>query len=333
MPTRVLAIEPWLSKYTEFLKQHIKEPVELTMAPSNKEEDVCQHLRDADVAIVQYFTSAMGHAATKLRLIQAPGAGYDLIDPQAVPSGVVVANCYEHEKAMAEFVLMQCIVLSREILKSHATIRNNDWSMWNPLGHPFYPELGGRTIGIVGLGRIGREVARAAGAFGMRRIGVEAVPLSPSVQSEIGLDWVGTPAELDTLLRQSDFVSLSVPLEESTRGLIDRRELALMKPTAYLINNARGPIVSEQALYEALRDRVIAGAAIDTWYAYPKSLTDKVLPSKCPFNELDNVLMTPHVSGSTVETIERRLTVVAANIDRLIRGEPLVNVVRKFVKD
>jgi phosphoglycerate dehydrogenase-like enzyme len=251
------------------------------------------------------------------------------MDAMAIPPGVLVANCYEHEWGMAEYVLMMCLALSRKLLEADRTIRQASWRLFPAVGHPLYPELGGRTIGLIGLGRIGRAVAELAGAFRMRRIGVDVNPPPAEVQARLGLAWVGTDASLDRLLGESDFVVVAVPLNEETRGMLGRRELARLKPSAYLINPARAPIVDEQALYEALRDRVFAGAALDPWWQYPR--TDEcVAPSRFPFAALDNVIMTPHTSGSTIETFQRRMQVVADNLNRFLRGEPVVNVVREL---
>jgi phosphoglycerate dehydrogenase-like enzyme len=135
----------------------------------------------------------------------------------------------------------------------------------------------------------------------------------------------GTEA-MEKVLRDSDFVLVSTPLIDATRGLISEREIGLMREDAYLINPARGHIVDDKALYDALASKSIAGAAIDTWYEYPVSDSDQPRPSKYPFWELDNIVMTPHHSGATFGTRDRRAETVAANIDRLANGEPLVNV-------
>src|SRR5262249_40938311 len=116
---------------------------------------------------------------------------------------------------------------------------------------------------------------------------------------------------------------------DQTRGLLGSRELRLLKPSVFLINPARAPLVDEQALYEALRDRWFAGAALDPWWHYPKA-NERVAPSRFPFATLDNVIMTPHSSGTTIETLDRRMRVVAANINRFLRGEAVINVVSEL---
>jgi phosphoglycerate dehydrogenase-like enzyme len=135
--------------------------------------------------------------------------------------------------------------------------------------------------------------------------------------------------ELDRMLGECDIVVLSCALTPETMGLIDGRRLAVMKRSAFLINLARGPIAEEQALYRALRDGVIGGAALDTWWRYPSPDDPAPRPSRYPFHELANVIMTPHCSPRTDGTIERRSRDVARNIDRFVRGEPLQNVVTR----
>jgi phosphoglycerate dehydrogenase-like enzyme len=221
------------------------------------------------------------------------------------------------------------LALSRKLLEADRTIRQGVWRLFPAAGHPNYPELGGRTVGIVGLGRIGREVARMAGAFGMRRIAVDVAEIPRDVQEAIGLAWVGDASQLDRLLNESDFVVIATTLNESSRGLIDAERLGQMKRTAFLINPARAEMCVERDLYQALRDRVIAGAALDPWWHYPKA-DEVVAPSEHPFQELDNVIMTPHTSGSTIETMAKRQQVVASNVERFLRNEPVANVVEEL---
>ena len=135
---------------------------------------------------------------------------------------------------------------------------------------------------------------------------------------------------MDWVLRESDFVLISTPLIDSTQSLIGEREFGLMRPNAYLINPARGHIVNEKALFDALASNSIAGAAVDTWYEYPINSDDSPRPSKYPFWELENIIMTHHHSGATIGTLNRRGETVASNIDRLSRGEPLINVISDF---
>jgi phosphoglycerate dehydrogenase-like enzyme len=162
-----------------------------------------------------------------------------------------------------------------------------------------------------------------AAALGCRVLAVNRTMREKPASIEHVYSWM----ELDRMLGECDIVVLSCALTPETTSLIDSRRLTAMKPTAFLINLARGPIAEEEALYCALRDRIIGGAALDTWWRYPSPNDPAPRPSRYPFHELPNVIMTPHCSPRTAETIERRSRDVARNIDRFVRGEPLENVV------
>lgn len=326
---KIALLAPSLKDYVPLLKEQVGVPISIQVPPTLRDEDVLPLLSEAEIVIAGHWYPSWGKAAQRLRFIQMPGAGWDKMDAASIPAGVLVANCYEHERGIAEYVLMMCLALSRKLLEADRTIRQANWRLFPAAGHPLYPELGGRTMGIIGLGRIGRAVAELAGAFQMRRIGVDAFPIAPEARERLGLDWVGSTADLDRLLREADFVIVAVPLGEQTRGLLGARELRQLKPSAFLINPARAQIIDEQALYEALRDRIFAGAALDPWWHYPKT-NECVAPSRFPFAELDNVIMTPHTSGSTIETFDRRMQVVADNLNRFLRGEPVINVIAEL---
>ncbi|HEV8638118.1 MAG TPA: 2-hydroxyacid dehydrogenase [Chloroflexota bacterium] len=323
----IAVFAPFLAGHADWLERQIEVPSRVRVSPTFGEDDVLPLLPDAEIVLTSHWSTRLGAAARRLRFLQVPGAGWDKIDPAGIPPGVLVANCYEHETGIAEYVIMMCLALARELLEADRTIRRGDWRLFPAIGqHGFFPELGGQTLGIVGLGRIGREVARLAAPFGMRRVAVDAAPIPRDVRERLGLDLAGGPEDLDGLLGDSDFVVIATPLTEATRGLFDAARLRRMKRTAYLINPARAEICDERDLYLALRDRVIAGAALDPWWHYPKA-DEIVAPSTYPYQELSNVIMTPHTSGSTTGMLERRMRVVAANINRFLRDEPVANVV------
>lgn len=286
-------------------------------------------LAEVDVLVGTDFTAEMGEAATSLKAILVAAAGVDRIDPDAVPAGCVVANAYAHEAPIAEWVMACAVALDHELFKSVKTFREGSWEMW-PGRHGSYRELMGRTFGIVGLGAIGKRVARLAQAYDMRVIAAGRRPEQKAEAEAAGISYEHGSDGLRKVMAESDFVLVSTPLNPATTGLIGAEELALMKPTAYIFNPARGHIVDEDALYSVLKNGKIAGAAIDTWYEYPVSADDAPRPASHPFWELDSVIMTPHHSGATEGTRTRRAKVVAENIDRLNRGEPLVNVVTEL---
>src|SRR5262249_33824845 len=199
--------------------------------------------------------------------------------------------------------------------------RGGSWRDSGVTNGPFHRELGGLTVGIVGLGHIGRETAARAAALGCHVVGANRTLGEPLQGVSEGFPL----ADLDTMLPLCDVVVLCVGLTPETRGLINARRLALMKRDALLINLGRGPVADEDALFAALRDRAIGGAALDVWYRYPTVEEPGIRPSRHPFHELPNVVMTPHCSAWTDGMARRRGADAARNIDRFVRREELLH--------
>ncbi|WP_262700285.1 MULTISPECIES: 2-hydroxyacid dehydrogenase [Streptomyces] len=283
-------------------------------------------MADADVLVSGRCTAAMAAAATRLRLVHAAGAGTDNIDIAALAPGTQVANTFHHENAIAEYTLSATILMRRGFLRQHTALRRE--AHWDSPAHdprsPWAEDLTAATVGFIGFGHIGARCWRLFQAFGARGV---AVTRSGKVDAAAhGLLWAGTVKDLDALLESCHAVVVSVPLTEDTTGLIGAAELSRMRPDAVLVNVGRGPVVDEDALYEALSDHTIGGAAIDVWYRYPAD-GHTAAPGNHPFDTLDNVLMTPHSSGLTRQTFVHRTADITANIRRLAAGEPLHNVV------
>jgi phosphoglycerate dehydrogenase-like enzyme len=292
------------------------------------EAGVVSRLADVDVLVSMAFTREMGEAARRLRLVQVPGAGLDRVDRSALPPGALLANAFGHETGIAEYVLGAMLTLTRDFGRLDAALRRGLWESQWAIGTappPVWPELAGRTVGILGYGRIGQGVARRALAFDMR---VCAIRQDVGRGSTDDVTLLGGLEALDELLRRSDYLVVSLPATPATRGLIGRPQLAAMKRTAILVNVARGEIVDEESLYRALADRTIAAAALDVWYRYPTA-AGPAPPSRHPFHELPNVLMTPHVSGWTEGMLAARAAVIAENIHRTARGQAPVHLVSR----
>lgn len=282
-------------------------------------------LRYADVLIALGWRAEWREAAQRLRLIQSPGAGVDAYDARALPSGCALCNVYEHATPIAEYVMGAMVALTGKWLQRDRLLRAGVWEgTARREGEP-HGELAGGTVGLLGYGTIGRAVAARAAVFGMK---VCAVRANPSAEPpEPPLAWMGSPGQLRELLGMSDYLVICCPLTPQTRGLLDAGKLAWLKSGAYLINVSRAEIVDEQALYAALKSGRLAGAALDVWYRYPQATDERLLPAQAPFHELENVLMTPHLSAWTHAMLERRWTRIAANLDALAENRPLQNVV------
>jgi len=262
--------------------------------------------------------------ASHLKLLQLPGAGTDEIDFARVPRGTTICNCYEHEIGIAEYVLGAMLEWTVAARRLDAQFRQGSWA-GSYLCGPRHGELFGKALGIIGYGRIGREIARRAKPFGMR---VVACTRSPRPDPMLA-DRVDGMERFGELLGEADFIVVTAPLNDQTRGLFDERAFAVMRSSAVIINIARGAIIDEHALYQALAEHRIGGAIIDVWYQYPPQGEPRgPRPSLFPFHELDNVLMTPHASAWTDGLLPRRNRAVATNLNRLARGEALLNVVR-----
>ena len=256
-----------------------------------------------------------------LRLIQLPVAGLDQVRLDLVPAGCPVCNVFEHELGISEYVLAAMLHLTVDLAARSARFKDGSWAESPLQGAPARRELAGQTVLCIGYGHIGREVALRARAFGMRIIAITASGRA----GEPAPDHVGGPDDLDRPLGTADFVLVACPLSDRTRGLIGAAQLARMKPGAVLINVARGALVEEQALFDALRARRLGGAVLDTWYRYPSAAEPAARPASLPFHELDNVVMTPHCSGWTEGLMPRRFALIADNLERLQSGRPLLN--------
>jgi phosphoglycerate dehydrogenase-like enzyme len=320
---RVAFLGPLPSSFAERVRAHLTVPCDFVHAG---EPDALDALSAVEVLVTLVFTREMGAAAKRLRLIQVPGAGLDRIDRAAIPPGVALSTVHGHEAGIAEYVLGAIIGLSRGFERLSASLRQGRWeSQWAPgvPPPPAWPELAGRTLGILGYGGIGQALARRARAFDMSVAAIRR-DVGRSVDDDLAL--IGTLTVLDELLGRADHLAITLPLSPETTGLIGARELALLKPTTVLVNVSRAQIVDEDALYEALAARRLAGAALDVWYRYPTA-PGPLLPSRRPFHELPNVLMTPHVAGWTDGTRETRAKVIAENLARTARGERPLNLV------
>lgn len=250
--------------------------------------------------------------ASGVKLWQVIGTGLNHLDVKyLLEKGVPLANTpgIFSGIALAEHALFLMLCLAKNVDESRKNIRAGIFY------HPMNEELEGKTLGLVGFGGSARELARRAGGMRMRILAVDALEISKAVQEEYHLDFVGSPAHLEKLLRESDFVSIHAPLTSKTHHLINRHSFALMKPSAILINVARGEIVDEAALLEALQSGRIRGAGIDVYTKEPPDLDN-------PFLHMANVIATPHVAGMTRGTSQRRGNAAAENVFRVADGLP-----------
>src|SRR5271163_482441 len=284
-------------------------------------QSIDDDIADSDVLMAWSIRPEQIVAARKLRWIHSPAAAVNqLMFPEIVDSEIVVTNAREvHGPVVAEHVIALIFALAKKIPGSARLQEKHVWGqqiLWDEL--PRVREVAGSTLGMVGLGSIGRAVVKSAKALGMRVI---AVREHPEKGSE-GADAVFGPAQIDEIFRQADYVVLAAPVTDGTEAIANAERLARMKPVACLINVGRGPLVDEPALSAALRERKIGGAALDV---FPK----EPLAADSPLWDVPNLLITPHTAALTDKLWERHYALFSENLRRYLNGKPLLAVVDK----
>ncbi len=282
---------------------------------------VAEELADTDVFIGSALRPQEFTPAKKLRWIHSPAAAvHQLMFPELVQSGVALTNSTGiHGPVVAEHALTVLLALAKRLPQAMQHQARKVWAqdlLWHE--HPRPREVADATVVVVGMGSIGSEFAARAKAMGMRVLAVRENP----AKGTGGADAVFSSTQLDGLLPQADYVLLCTPVTPATTGIINHARLSKMKPDSYLINVGRGPLIDEAALLDALRQRRIAGAALDVFNEEP-------LPEESPFWSLNNLLITPHTAAVTERLWERHYRLIVENLKRLLAGEPLLNEVDK----
>lgn len=249
--------------------------------------------------------------APNLKVISNMAVGYDNVDVQvATQRGIPVGNTPGVlTETSADFAFALLMSVARRIPEAQQYVRDGEWKTWHPTvlsGQDIY----GAILGIIGLGRIGQAVARRAKGFGMN------ILYHGGSNSQVAKELGAKQVELDELLQQSDYVSLHVPLKDETHHLISTRELEMMKPTAILINTARGGVVDSKALYEALKNNIILSAGLDVTDPEP-------IPTDDPLLTLDNCVVVPHIASASVATRTKMAEMAVDNIIAALKGKPL----------
>jgi phosphoglycerate dehydrogenase-like enzyme len=288
----------------------------------NSYENVEQHISDAEIMLTVSVRPEQFRAARNLRWIQSPSAAvHQFMFPELIQSNVILTNGRDvHGPVVAEQVIAMIFALAKQIPAAVRFQQKHVWAqemIWRDLGGP--REIEGATLGLVGLGSIGKNVAKRASALGMKVI---AVREHLEKEKPAGVDEVLPTSQLLDLLGQSDYVVLSAPITPETTGMIGRKQLAAMKPGACLVNVGRGPLIDEAALVEVLREHKIRGAALDVFDQEP-------LPPDSPLWDLEDVLITPHTGGMAQKLWERQYAFFSENLRRYLSRLPLLALVDK----
>jgi phosphoglycerate dehydrogenase-like enzyme len=311
MPTYKVAYFSGIGGRSEFMVGQAPAEIEVTVVdPTLSDAEKTELCKDADAIISSDVSLDVLGQCPNLKLVQTLSAGYDRLDLSAIlEMGIPVANNGgANAIAVAEHSIALMInVGKRLMLQWDSTTKRRDWRGGLYLAD--LQELTDKTVGIVGLGRIGKHVAKRLTGFDTHTIFYDIEDIPEDVQKELKVE----PAEFDDLLRESDIVSMHVPLTRRTRGMMSDREFDIMKESAILINACRGPVVDEDALYRALQEGKIAAAGLDVLEAEPT-------PADNPLLDLDNVVVTPHMAGQSQETNLRAATFAYGNIMRVLGG-------------
>ena len=286
-----------------------KNGLQITYEPEITPEQIQNKIENFEVVIVRSrtkITKDMIDKATKCQIIARVGVGLDNIDQAAAKEkNIRVINAVEGAmNAVAELVIGLMLSLAREIPRADREVRNGNWIKKELMG----TELRGKYLGIVGLGNIGKRLGRLARALNMNIIGYDVVPIDEEFSKEVGL----MKADLGTLLASSDYVSLHVPLLDSTKHLINAEKMSTMKNTSRIINTSRGGVIDEGALYEFLKDGKLGGAALDVFEVEPATSNNLAT--------LPNFISTPHMGAQTKEAQSLAANVIAEKIIQILRG-------------
>ncbi|MEK0370693.1 MAG: D-2-hydroxyacid dehydrogenase, partial [Nitrosopumilus sp.] len=283
--------------------------LKVSYEPTITSEQILEKISNFSIVIVRSrttITKEMIEKAKNCKIIARVGVGLDNIDEDAAKTkNIRVINAVEGAmNAVAELVLGLMLSLARQTARGDRAIRNGKWLKKELKG----TELRGKYLGIIGLGNIGKRLGRLARALNMNIIGYDVIPIDEEFSKEVGL----MKADLNTLLQSSDFISIHVPLLDSTYHLLDAQKMSTMKKTAKIINTSRGGVIDEDALYDALKNGTLGGAALDVFEKEP-AIGNKLA-------ELDNVILTPHIGAQTKEAQSLAANVIAEKIIQILRG-------------
>ncbi len=306
------------------LPADLRERIEIRDLPRETAHDADNdRLIAAGDVVVSLRMSRGGAALPPMRLLHVPGAGLDAIDIAALHPDTILCNVFEHEIPIAEFVLGSMLDWEIDFGGMRRSFSPETWPDIYRARVP-HGEIHGKTLAVLGCGRIGQAVAARAAAFGMRVLGVDPV-LAGRPDPQGAAAEILPPSRLTEAAQAADYLVLTCPLTEQSRGSVNRAVLEALGPWGVLINVSRAEIADEADLHGALAAGAIRGASLDVWYRYPKGSDDRVPPASHDFHALPNVRATPHSSAWTLELSQRRYALIAANIAALVHGEPLRN--------
>jgi phosphoglycerate dehydrogenase-like enzyme len=314
-------------EYARIIQDILGDTAEVSFSDT-KPDTILENGRDVDIIAANGIPNELFKPGTRLKMLQTFAAGVDRIDFSAVPTDSELLICNSHINAaeVAEYAITLLLAVAKNIIPNDRELRKGDW-MFAFGGPSPNIEIRNKTCLVIGLGNIGSEIARRLHGFAVRV--VAATRSGTSKQAGL-VEKLAKITEVQSLVEEADFVILSLPLTPESEGLVNDEFISWMKPESILVNISRGPIVEEKALYTALKEKRIRGAGLDVWWRYPTKWRGKgEPPTDMPFQDLDNIVVSPHRAGYSENTEREYFQFAGENILRFINGESPHNIVDK----
>jgi len=317
--SKMVKPQVWEKIFNE-LNKKAKLDLEFIIPETDERKNIKKYLKEVEVVIGGTFNKEDIKQAKKLKLIQIPFAGVDKLDFRLYKNypDIFICNIHANKNAVAEHAFALILALAKNIVIYDRDLRVGRWHGFSTKETTV--QLQGKNLGILGLGSVGWEIAKIGHALGMKVFALKKKIEEKDLKMKDILEFLGEKKDLEKVIKESDFIVVAVPLTKETGGLIREKELKLMKGK-YLINISRGTVINEEALFKSLKERYLAGAAIDTWYQYPSSKQKEVPPSKYDFQKLSNVVMSPHTAGYTDRALDKNIKSVFDNIVKIYYEE------------
>lgn len=329
MEIKVLLTRKFFEQDIQYLKQHLNPDCKLIVPDSYLEEDLLKMAKDTDVFLGPVISEKLCLVAQNLKFIQIPWTGVDNLNFSEIEKiGVTVCNSHSNAYAVAEHAIALMMDVAKKIAYHDAELRRGNWNRPKQDGSnelsPFSMRVSNKNVGILGYGHIGKAIHEFLRGFKCTFYISDSSIKKSEVENG---NFYFNPLHNDEFLNQVDFLFICVPLTNSTRGFINEGFISKLKKSAILINTSRGEVIDENALFEALKNGMICGAGIDTWYNYPNKAGDVVFPSeKNPFHTLNNLTLSPH-RAAFIENELPHLDDAIMNLNRATEGKPPLNII------
>ena len=309
----------WKENFNK-LNKKAKFNLEFIIPKVDEREEIKRYLPEVEVVIGGSFSKEDLDQAKKLKLFQIPFTGVDQLDLSLYKDrkDIFICNVHTNRTAVAEHAFALMLALAKNIVTNDRDLRLGRWHGFSSKEPTI--QLQGKSLGIIGLGSIGWEIAKIGYALGMKIFALKREIKEKDLEKKKILEFLGANKDLEKVIKESDFIIITVPLTQKTKGLIGKKELKLMQGK-YLVNISRGAVIDEEALFKSLEEHYLSGAAIDTWYQYPTNEQKEILPSQYNFHKLENVVMSPHTAGYSDRALEENIKSVFDNMVRIYYGE------------